>query len=238
MYLGYIDDSGTFDKKKQSFEVLATLLVHDKIFSEIKGAVGLCVENVILKEKLEKFEEFHACELYGGYGVFDGIDQQTRFAAIRQLLSIIKDFRLHVIYGAVNLRQLQHEAYGSAVPADVAFRLCLSGIIEFMDKEQRKGTLPECVLLIADDTDKKKRELIKNTFRWVKNYVFDFLGEWRPGKFFHDDMYFGSSKDSVGIQLADLCAYFVAKHLENNDPEAESFYQIFSELIVHSEIAP
>jgi hypothetical protein len=51
-------------------------------------------------------------------------------------------------------------------------------------------------------------------------------------------MYFGSSKDSVGIQLADLCAYFVAKHLENNDPEAESFYQIFSELIVHSEIAP
>ncbi len=32
----------------------------------------------------------------------------------------------------------------------------------------------------------------------------------------HDDMYFGSSKDSVGIQLADLCGYFIAKHLEGD----------------------
>jgi Protein of unknown function (DUF3800) len=55
--------------------------------------------------------------------------------------------------------------------------------------------------------------------------------------YFHDDMYFGDSKYSIGIQLADLCAFFIAKHLEKK-PEAEGFYGLISSQIVFSKAHP
>ncbi len=91
MYLGYIDDSGRHQKKK-IFEVLTTVLMHDAMFNQIEIEVGICVADVIPDEKLEFFEEFHACELYGGYGIFEGIDQDKRFRAIKDLLSIIPKY--------------------------------------------------------------------------------------------------------------------------------------------------
>jgi hypothetical protein len=29
---------------------------------------------------------------------------------------------------------------------------------------------------------------------------------------FRDDMYFGDSRESVGVQKADICTFFIAKH--------------------------
>lgn len=44
---------------------------------------------------------------------------------------------------------------------------------------------------------------------------------------FHDAMYFGDSRDSVGLQIADLCAYFMAAHLAGAlDEKGEAFYQL------------
>jgi len=50
-------------------------------------------------------------------------------------------------------------------------------------------------------------------------------------------MFFGSSKDSVGLQLADLCAYFISQHLQKND-KAEPFYEIFKERIDYCHMEP
>jgi len=236
MFLGYMDDSKRFDKKKESFEVLSVVLVHDKLFHQIESLVGLCVEGLVPEEKLHKFEEFHACELYGGYGVFDGIDQELRFATIRQLLLMLKDYKIPVIYGAVNVPQFERQPYGSALPIDVAFRLCIPAISDLMQKERQERSL-EYALLIADDTDKDKRTSIKKSFRQLRRQLRP--PNWDAGIWYlHDDMYFGSSKDSIGIQLADLCSYFIAKHLEKTDENAEVFYQMFRENIVFSKVEP
>jgi hypothetical protein len=50
-------------------------------------------------------------------------------------------------------------------------------------------------------------------------------------------MYFGSSRDSIGIQLADLCGYFISQHLQNK-PEAECFYKEVEQRIFFSEVKP
>src|SRR5215467_5208862 len=50
---------------------------------------------------------------------------------------------------------------------------------------------------------------------------------------FHDDMYFGDSRYSMGIQLADLCAYFIGRHLEG-DTETKPFYDMVSPHITFS----
>jgi hypothetical protein len=49
--------------------------------------------------------------------------------------------------------------------------------------------------------------------------------------FVHDDMYFGDSKFSIGIQIADLCSYFIAGHLEG-DSEKEHFYKLIDPQII------
>jgi hypothetical protein len=68
-------------------------------------------------------------------------------------------------------------------------------------------------ILIADDCQKDIKNTLRKSFRQLRNKI-------RPlnyalGKLVHvhDDMYFGSSKDSIGIQLADLCGYFIANIL-------------------------
>jgi hypothetical protein len=46
-----------------------------------------------------------------------------------------------------------------------------------------------------------------------------------------DDMYFGDSQYSIGIQLADLCSYFIARHLDG-DAEIKGFYEMIDPHIV------
>jgi hypothetical protein len=50
-------------------------------------------------------------------------------------------------------------------------------------------------------------------------------------------MYFGNSVDSIGIQIADLCAYFIRKHLDG-DAVAEGFYNIIKDCIVDYKVEP
>ena len=53
----------------------------------------------------------------------------------------------------------------------------------------------------------------------------------------HDSMYFGNSKDSIGIQLADLSSYLIARHLEQ-DSSTEDFYNRIQDRIVYFKVEP
>jgi hypothetical protein len=68
--------------------------------------MDIVAEVLLSAEKLKEFSEFHACEIYGGYGIFEGIEQRKRFAAIQTLLSILDHSKLPVIYGVVDLMRL------------------------------------------------------------------------------------------------------------------------------------
>ena len=84
MHLAYLDDSDTKSKSRK-WQVMTGVVIQDNVFTVLEYAVSSIRETLIPADKKDKFEEFHACELYGGYGVFDGIDQEQRFDAIRKL---------------------------------------------------------------------------------------------------------------------------------------------------------
>lgn|GEM_PF-1505101 len=238
MFLGYIDDSA--DRKHQKVEALAVVLLHDKKFQMLEHSLAITISNIIPEDRLDKFEEFKAWQLYGGYGVFDGVDQEERFRAIRYLLGTISQQRIPVVYGAVDLSAMARKSYASANPTDAAFRVCMP-VISMVMAEQIKELGPEhgleYALLIADNTDKSKRDQLRKTFRELRTQMRP--PRWGTGLWFiHDEMYFGDSKDSVGIQLADLACYFIRKHLENEDPAAESFYNMFQAQIVYGKSNP
>jgi hypothetical protein len=259
VHLAYLDDSDTKSKRRK-WQVMAGVIIEDSSFKIAELGVSIVPELLMPADKIDSFVEFHACELYGGFGVFEGIDQNIRFDAIRRLLFLIPMMELGVIYGAVDLEKFRNEIYGSADPLDAAFRMCMKCIEKWSSEDSTNrvtrllgdnigdyklenaishvfdSALNTLVMLIVDEcSDKKVREILHTsyrTFRPRRHSVRE-----RPIDCFHDDMYFGDSRYSIGIQLADLCSYFIGRHLDN-DQETESFYEIIQDRIRCSQTFP
>src|SRR6266581_3307595 len=90
VYLAYLDDSDT-KQKSQQWQVLVSVMVRDSVFDSLELISSVIAEDLIPAEMADQFEEFHACELYGGYGIFEGIEQTKRLTAIRNLLNAVKN---------------------------------------------------------------------------------------------------------------------------------------------------
>lgn len=242
MYLAYLDESET-KAKSDPWKVICAVLISDASFGVTELLSSLPIEGLMAEAKRELFEEFHACELYGGYGPFEGIDQAKRFEVIEFLLSLLSTCDIHVTYGAVDVASLERQHYASANPLDVAFRICTTEVGEWLssnalrsikDKESGSVALGEnLALMIVDECDKADKIALQKSFRAMRKRLRP--PEQDPGNliFLHDDMYFGDSRYSIGIQIADLCAYFVARHL-SGDQETERFYGMIEPRIFSS----
>jgi hypothetical protein len=250
MHLAYLDDSDT-KMKVVKLQVVSGVLIEDKCFKQIEMAMRRIRIDLVPQEKIGEFREFHACELYGGHGVFDGISQEKRFEAIRKLLFLLQFEKLSVVYGAVDIQKAKREISGSADPLDIAFRICMKEVYDWVtarsirgdfEKEEDKAIqtwLEELVIVILDDCDGKRRAVLQTSFRTLRHpspsIVDPPVTQRLPH--FHDDMFFGDSRYSIGLQLADLCSYFIARHLEG-DAEIEYFYDIIEPHIVYGQLYP
>lgn len=259
MHLVYLDDSDT-KSKASKWQVMAGVIMKDNVFTMVEYAMSGIREGLIPEDKLEKFEEFHACELYGGYGVFQEIDQEQRFEALRQLLFCLRFGECSVVYGGVNIPVLGQEIYASADPLDISFRICIKGIQQYFDEMIARrtiasipdgidspatleivthslvdGWLHELAILVADDCDKQVKNSLSKSFRTLRSTPSATIQN--KLHHFHDDMYFGDSRYSIGIQLADVCSYFITRHLDG-DSQIQEFYELIEPYIVFSETYP
>jgi len=203
----------------------------------------------------DKFQEFHAFELFNGDGAFKGIPEPKRFEAIRVLLTAVGDRKLPFIYAAIDVNKLAksemaHGLFETARPLIPAFKMCLLGVEEWAqnnhprsDPQTRKIDYDDQYLLIVDETnDSELKKGLKNSYRKLRASR-PMLGLskhrlWHA----HDAMYFGDSRDSVGIQLADLCTYFMQRRLLkrnlNARDKADEFYEMFSPHIICAKPEP
>ena len=117
---------------------------------------------------------------------------------------------------------------------DSCFRKCMESIEQFIAGIRP----PEVVMPIVDDCNKPIKQVLQKSFRELRKRITQPIPS--PGQLwhFHDALGFFDSTDSVGIQVADLCAYFIAKHHKNDDPTAAGFYEIIKDRIVYSMVEP
>lgn len=231
VYLAYADDSSD---KDCGLVMVGAILIQDKNFAHIETVAGVVVESLIPIDRMAQFEEFHAADLYGGHGVFKDIPEVERFKAIETLLKAVRSFEMKFIYSAVDTRSLAMSAFGGGNPIDVAFRMCSLGI----EKEISTGGDNVLCLLIMDETkDGALKNQLKHSFNSVRGRLRPLHWSIKRLWHFHDDMYFGDSRDSVGIQIADLCNYFIARKLKIRG-DSERFYNIFSDRVVCSKVEP
>ena len=235
MYLAYLDDSG-LRSKESGWQVISAVLIPADSFLALEFISATTIEDLMPEDKRDKFEEFHASELYQGHNSFDGIDQELRFKAIENILSSLGKRDFKVAYGAVNLRKLEKSHFGSANPQDVAFRRCVLGVGEWIgnrvrdEVEQNRDGKENATMFIMDRGDKQNTATLQNSFRSLRSR-FRLSGGPSSLPFVHDDMYFGDSKFSIGIQIADLCSYFIAGHLAG-DLQKEHFYKLIEPQII------
>src|SRR5208283_5420267 len=149
-----------------------------------------------------------AWELYQGCCIWDGVQQKERFKVIEIILSRVRDEHLPIIYGAIDKQKFTSSLYSSADPIDVCFQFCSRATNKWMNGNFH-GDL---ALVIADDCDKSIKRKMRESFRRLRTRIRTFIFLPEDAWHLHDEMYFGNSVDSVGIQIADLCAYFIRKH--------------------------
>jgi hypothetical protein len=240
MHLAYLDDSGS--DLPNSIVLSGAVVVKDDYFESIEDSIAKVIDRAVPPDKQDDFTEFHAVDLFGGNGIFKGVSEEERYAAIRYLLGMLKAYRMPFIYSAIDKRALSLSPFGSAEPLDVAFRMCALGIEEWIDRAapqsvfelggQEIGRTPlELCLFIHDDTDSKPLKItLRKSFRALRARH---RGTQKHSKRFrrddrlwhvHDDMYFGSSADSIGLQVADLCNYFMFRYLKTG--VADEFFEL------------
>jgi hypothetical protein len=243
MFLAYIDDSGT-QNKNQPFQLMTAVIIPDTAFrsSELVASASLkaFIPHADFAQFTKKFKEFKGSDLFGGYGAFDGISEEIRFSIMGALLALVRNDKFPVIFGALDKAEWNERKsrdgdlfkYGAVEPVDICFRTCLKGINEFVSLNWPS----EFAMPIADSpSDGDTKELLKKAFYNYRQRLS--VGELNNLPYLHDDMYFGDSKYSVGIQLADLCGFVVSRWL-SKDERIERFYKLIENQIMYSRIEP
>lgn len=259
MYLAYIDDSEFTSKKDQQktvnkqsqqeeqFQVLCAVLVPDALFSNLEIHFAFhALMGYALPDEFPPDFEFHAVELFHGTGCFEKWEQPKRFHVFEQCMKTLANLKLPVIYGAVDKLKLAGQIYKSANPLDISFRLCVERIQKWL---KSSGDPWQIGVLIADSFDDGKKRNLKRVFREYRKKFFvealEVMGKTHsnhvPGSpqkpqqiqtsNLLDDMYFGDSTDSVGIQAADMCAYLIRRHLAGKQ-DSEWLFKIIEPRIV------
>ncbi|WP_318761817.1 DUF3800 domain-containing protein [Aminobacter niigataensis] len=177
---------------------------------------------------------FHATDIYHGARYFDRRKWQwdKRIEILSDLASIIDEFHLPVVVGAY----VKETFGGGAVPADLAEQKKI-GLMQSAatmdcavqaDRWLAKYSPDENALLIAEDADRVKPliKLIILTLRYpdrLKDAGLDtFAKDFNlPLRRIIDTVHFAAKPDCAPLQLADLCAFCIARVSKGKDVPPE-----------------
>ena len=251
MHLAYLDDS----QQPGSLAMFGAVVIPHGAFGWAERMHSIAIEQLFLADQIEeKFQEFHAFELFKGEGAFKGIDKAKRFDAITVLLMALRHHRLPFIYAAVDEKKLAKSdlsqgLFETAHPLIPAFKLCLLGIEKWAQSQHDhpagvvKVDYSDQYLLIVDETkDSELKKRLRNSYRLLRAarpYIATAQNRlWHA----HDAMLFCDSRDSVGIQLADLCTYFMQRQLLkaniSTKDDSDEFFKMFSGQVVCAKPEP
>ena len=242
MHLAYLDESF----KQGKIAIVGAVVVPSGNWGWAERLHGIAIEQLFqIEEFEEKFKEFHAWELFNGEGSFKGISEHKRFSAIEVLLMSLRHHQLPFIYGAVDEKKLINSTmarglFGTARPVTAAFRLCALGIEDWARKQHQQFDdrisidYGDNYLLIMDDTkDLELKKQLQFSYK-VLRAKHPYYLQSQPNRLWHshDEMYFSDSVNCLGIQLSDLCTYFLQRRLlkenKNHKDKADEFFDLIA----------
>ena len=233
MHLVYVDDSSD----NRDIQVIAAVIVPDDDLLVIEKFLGLRIEMFVPEELRSKFE-FHAFKLWKREDEFSSLKHEQVRELFEGTATVVADSGIWIVYGGVDLRALRSGLYSTAQPIDVAFRLCMEGLHQWFVKTRPADDLG---ILICDEMKQNVKKDMQQAYRAFRknNKRGHSVGRAMSGifEYLHDDLYFGDSAYSVGLQLADMCSFLVRHHLSTNQ-ETEYLYKRIEPKIYFSRMEP
>jgi hypothetical protein len=239
MRLIYSDETGTGSATDDPLMVVAAVVVHgDEQWGLIETAVNAILRELVPPRKWLTYE-FKAAKL------FKDRHRGDNAAILQRLLEILPSVGLPVAYGAL-LRAavlpqivemftiISGDAERAAEAAswlpkftqNLAFLVCAT----FVERVFCAGFPTERGLWIADTN--RVTAAMRASLREYQRLVTADVELPLPGlAHIIDTVYFGDSRYSLGIQLADACNFVIKEHLLGN-AEVEPLYGIIAPLLI------
>jgi hypothetical protein len=253
VYLVYADDSSG----ESTYQIMTAVIVPDASFRLIEQYLATVIDAYVSEDQRDSFE-FHASAMFHSKAPFESLSRDKSLEIFQQCTNLVDGSSLRISYGAVDLRKLRSGIYATAHPADISFRLCLSGVEEAFKKqaEERRAEIVSIAseqqfpgalvvsdpqfddfgILICDKGNAKEKE-IQKAF-WANRRRLKSAAHTRGElDHLHDDMYFGDSAYSVGIQIADICGFLILRHLEGK-ADTEHLFKDIEPSICYGEVEP
>ena|SRR5579884_3056745 len=231
MYFAYMDDSQSQDRR---FQVVGGVLLQDSDYQMLE-AVLADIQRLEVPEEFRTGFEFHASDLFLTRQRFKDVPKQKAREILAACLDFVRNFDIPVLFAAVDVDGHEKTPYGNANPTTVAFRLCLDGVEEFF---RLKDINNDSWLPIFDNVSQiELRKDLQKAFRDYRPRRLGLGADRGRLAHAHDDLYFGDSAFSMGIQLADVCAYFINRQL-NGRTDTEDLYAKIDDNIFYHKVVP
>lgn len=238
VHLVYVEDSSD----NADWMVMGAAIIAEADFSIIEGWLAKTIAEHV-PEALRSSFEFHASAMYNAKPPFEKLSKGVAKELIARVITVMAEDRdnpdnqNYFVYGAVNMRQLRGGYFSTSRPQDVAFRACLEGVEAWFKSQPERKHMG---LLICDDsTNAQLKKDLQQTYRAKRGVMSGFGGDYAASlaSYIHDDMYFGDSSHSVGLQVADICSYVVLRHLQGLQ-DTEDLYRALEPQIFFSRVLP
>jgi hypothetical protein len=191
----------------------------DKQWRGIERDVRVIVEQLVPENERTNFE-FKADALFSGRKPFDKWKREDRIAVQKAFLQVIAEYKMPVIWGAVERAFYKAERGAEGVTltthnlvlemTDVAFILCSAGTEAWLS-----GNADDSVgILIADENKRPgfKRKMKDSLAEYRRKHILPTVLHSRFDHFM-DTLSFNNSAESLGLQIADHCAYFLKRRI-------------------------
>jgi hypothetical protein len=146
-------------------------------FGQLSTLHSAAIQQIIPAGKVDEFTEFHACELYKGTGVFEGVEEAKRFTAIHVLLAAVQMDNLPFIYAAADRKKFDSSPFGSGKPLLSAYHMCILGVEDWATANHpnysggsaKQIDWNDTYLCIQDDCDDNKlKAQFRKTYRTLR----------------------------------------------------------------------
>ena len=211
----YIDESGTGD---EPYAVMVGIVVDAKRMHLTKTHWSQLLET-LSDIAGKEVAEIHTRDFYAGNGPWRGLDGNLRARIIDLIFGWLAERKHHLVFSAVDKAKFYSEFKDEAQQQDVKTLWRFLGLhvaLSLQKYHQKEDNCKGHTVLIVDNEEKEKVrfcDLLRNPPSWTDSYYGRRKKQDRLDQIV-DVPYFGDSEDVALLQLADLVAYFVRRHIE------------------------
>lgn len=200
--LVYLDETGSVGRgaRNQPYLTLVAVVVDETAVQRLSERLqALAMEHL---EWIPADFEFHAHEIWNARGYWAEKQPAERISALEALVAVLNELGIYVVHASINKARLHSRHDG--VYDENAYVLALQFLLEKLDKWRTRQALR---IVIADETKEhqlKAVKMVREMQTWATGAV--------PGRQLVsviDSIHFVNSKDSPGVQLADVIAFIL-----------------------------